>query len=402
MEQGVDRLRDGSSAYRGLVPPHGGILVNRMVSDVPPSSHFETLPKLVLNQDQLMDLEQIAIGSFSPLEGFMCEDELRSVLDTMRLPNGVVWSLPIVLDASEADAQGMAARQDVALYDGSNQLVGLLHLEQKYRVDKKEMAKKLYGTDSDAHPGVVAVRKLQPIFLGGKISLLRRPHTETKEYELTPHETRHIFIERGWKKVVGFHTRNVIHRSHEFIQLQAMEQECCDGLFVHPVIGRKKAGDFQAKYIIRSYQIMIDRFYPKDSAVFAAFSTFSRYAGPREAIFTALCRKNFGCSHFVVGRDHTGVGTFYPPTASHEIFDRFPDIGIQPVRFNNVFYSKKRNAHIREEEGEDHREEEMLHISGTQARKMFEKGEAPPSWFMRPEISREIVDAMKNGERVFV
>ncbi|MDZ4221407.1 MAG: adenylyl-sulfate kinase, partial [Patescibacteria group bacterium] len=252
------------------------------------------------------------------------------------------------------------------------------------------------------HPGVRWINSLNPVLLGGKISLIRRRESEHKEYELTPRQVRRMFEERGWSRVVGFHTRNVIHKSHEFIQLEAMRRANADGLFVHPVIGKKKPGDFHAKYIIGAYEQMVKHFYPRDKVVFATYATFSRYAGPREAIFTALCRKNFGCSHFVVGRDHTGVGDFYHPKASHEIFDRFSDLGIEPIRFDKVFYSNKLHAHVHEADDTAHSEEEKMHISGTQARKMFEQGERPPEWFMRLEISEMIISSVARGEEVFV
>jgi len=226
--------------------------------------------------------------------------------------------------------------------------------------------------------------------------------SNTKQYELTPRQVRRLFEERGWSRVVGFHTRNVIHKGHEFIQMNAMQRENCDGLFVHPVVGKKKKGDFNAEYIVRAYEEMTKNHYPKNKVVFATFSTYSRYAGPREALFTALCRKNFGCSHFVVGRDHTGVGNFYHPKASHEIFDKFPDLGIKAVTFDKVYYSDKLGKHVHERETNGHNDEEVAHISGTQAREMFLAGKQPPEWFMRPEVSKIIVDAVKKGEEVFV
>ena len=275
-------------------------------------------------------------------------------------------------------------------------------LKEKYTFDKLEAAQKLYATDSLDHPGVKMVLEMNPVLLAGPVTLLKRIKNEFKEYEITPKQARKLFEERGWAKVVGFHTRNVIHRSHEFIQMEALQKGNCDGLFVHPVVGKKKSGDFNAKFIIRAYDLMIKYFYPRNKVIFGTFSTYSRYAGPREALFTALCRKNFGCSHFIVGRDHTGVGNFYHPKASHNIFDRFPDLGIVPIRFDNVFYSKKEGSHMHEQERPNHPEDDKLLISGTQARKMLENGELPPEWFMRPEIARMIVDSIQKGEEVFV
>jgi pyruvate kinase len=385
-----------------LIEPHGGRLINRLLAKVPNQSYLEHLPKIILNAEQEMDAEQIAIGTFSPLEGFMGEKDFHSVLNDWRLASGVIWPLPIVLAVSQAQADELEIGQPLLLVDQTGREVAILNLAEKYHYDKKDTALKLYGTDNPLHPGVAILNNLGEVLLGGKIDLIKRRQTEFKEYELTPAQVRGLFEEKNWSKVVGFHTRNVIHRSHEFIQLKALNDEYCDGLFIHPIIGKKKPGDYQAKYIIASYEKMVKDFYPKNKAVFSVFSTFSRYAGPREAIFTALCRKNFGCSHFIVGRDHTGVGDFYPPLASHEVFDRFDDLGVTPVRFEKIFYSQKLNQHLHEKEAAGHDEADKLHISGTQARKIFESGQVPPEWFMRPEISEIISQAIKRGEEVFV
>ncbi len=388
--------------FPSLIEPHGGRLVNRLMIKIPNQEYLNSLPRIILDKEREMDIEQIAIGTFSPVDGFMKQNDFQSVLNNWRLADGTVWPLPIIFDVSQSKADELEIGHPVLLANQDGEDIAILHLEEKYHYDKKDAALKLYGTESLLHPGAAALNKMRPVLLGGKIDLFRRRQSEFKEYELTPAQIRGLFEERGWVKVVGFHTRNVIHRSHEFIQMNALENEYCDGLFVHPVIGKKKAGDFNAKYIISSYEKMIKDFYPKNKVVFSVFSTFSRYAGPREAIFTALCRKNFGCSHFIIGRDHTGVGDFYHPYASHEIFDRFDDLGIAPVRFENIFYSKKLNKHLHEKEISGHEEEDKLHISGTQARKIFEDGNVPPSWFMRPEISEMISNAIKCGEEVFV
>ncbi|MBI1968617.1 sulfate adenylyltransferase [Candidatus Woesearchaeota archaeon] len=387
-----------------LIPPHGGKLVNGLAkpNEWSSASVLNALPKIVLDEERIMDIEQMAIGTFSPLDGFMKENDLHSVLDRMRLADGTIWPLPIVLDVSEEKSKNLECGKDVALTDEQGNTLAILRLEQKYPVNLSEMAQKMYGTLDREHPGVKKVLSYSPHFFGGIITLLRRKLRDHKEYELTPRQARALFEDRGWEKVVGFHTRNVIHRSHEFIQLKALEQSLGDGLFVHPIVGKKKAGDFQAKFIIQSYEHMSRHVYPKNKVLLGTFATYSRYAGPREALFTALCRKNFGCSHFIVGRDHTGVGKFYHPKASHTIFDRFPDLGIIPIRFDNVFYSEKLQTHIHEREHPAHPADDRLLISGTQARKMFESGDVPPSWFMRPEISQMIVDAVKKGEEVFV
>ena len=385
-----------------LVTPHGGKLIDRMAKEAPSSKYLQSLPVIKLSESHQRDVEQIAIGAYSPVEGFMGKEDFQSVLDRMRLANGLVWPIPITLDVSEEQADSLSLGSEIALSDDKGEIIATLILKEKYTFDKLEAAQKLYATDSLDHPGVKMVLEMNPVLLAGPVTLLKRIKNEFKEYEITPKQARKLFEERGWAKVVGFHTRNVIHRSHEFIQMEALQKGNCDGLFVHPVVGKKKSGDFNAKFIIRAYDLMIKYFYPRNKVIFGTFSTYSRYAGPREALFTALCRKNFGCSHFIVGRDHTGVGNFYHPKASHNIFDRFPDLGIVPIRFDNVFYSKKEGSHMHEQERPNHPEDDKLLISGTQARKMLENGELPPEWFMRPEIARMIVDSIQKGEEVFV
>ncbi|MCK4791439.1 MAG: sulfate adenylyltransferase, partial [Desulfobacteraceae bacterium] len=370
-----------------LVPPHGGKLVNRVLVEAPTDS----LPKIVLDQNKQMDVEQIAVGTYSPLEGFMGQADFQSVLTSMRLVNGVVWPIPIVLDVSEETADRLSIGQTIGLTDERCDVMALLHLSEKYHFDKEDMDAKLYGTTSTDHPGVR--QAMHPVLLAGKIDLIRGRESETRAYELTPKQLRGLFEDRGWARILGFHTRNVPHRGHEIMQWKAMEDENCDGLLIQPVVGKKKPGDFKPEYLIKSYERMIEDFHPKGQVVFSVFSTYSRYAGPREAVFTALCRKNFGCSHFIVGRDHTGVGNYYDPYASHRIFDELPDLGIKIVKFHEIFYSKELGAHVLGD-GE-------LRISGTEAREMFLKGERPPYWFMRCEISDIVLDALGRGEQVF-
>lgn len=381
-----------------LVKPHGGKIVNRFSSDgkVPEKG-------IEIDEETLMDTEQIAVGAFSPLEGFMGSEDFHSVVDDYKLKSGVVWPLPITLTVGEDKRKELSEGENIALrFNGET--YAILHLDEIYSVDKKAEAEKIFGTSDLAHPGVKRFFNSGDYFLGGKITLLKRRPSEYKVHELTPMQTRKIFSERGWSKVIGFHTRNVIHRSHEFIQLEGLKKGLCDGLFVHPIIGKKKAGDFESEIIIKSYEKMIEEFYPKSKVVMGTFASYSRYCGPREAIFTALVRKNFGCSHFIVGRDHTGVGNFYHPHASHQIFDKFSkeELGIVPVKFDKVFYSEIEDKHIHEPDFIDHPDENKLHISGTQAREMLVNGQQPPEWFMRPEISQLILDKIKNGEKVFV
>ncbi len=382
-----------------LIYPHGGKLVNRYNPSAIRDIDIDSLPRISLDERNEMDAEQIALGVYSPLEGFMRKAELQNVLDSMRLPSGVLWPLPIVLDISKADADMFAENSDVLLCDQSNEPLAVLHLKEKYAFDKKEYAQKLYGTLDEKHPGVRMAINMGDVFLGGPVTLLRRRQSDMREFELTPSQTRRLFENSNWSKIVGFHTRNVIHRGHEYIQMKALEETNADGLFIHPVVGKKKPGDYYPRYIVDAYRIMLDKFYPPDKAYLGTFSSWSRYAGPKEALFTALCRQNYGCSHFIIGRDHTGVGNFYSPTASIDIFNNFPELAIKSVSIDDVI-SEKLNIH-RHKDGicPDPTD---LHISGTQARRMFERREAPPEWFMRPEISQIILDALANGEEVFV
>jgi len=386
-----------------LIKPHGGKLVNRILTQPPDFLALNSLQKIILNENQLMDVDQIAIGTFSPLTGFMGQDDFQSVLSKMRLSSGVVWPIPIVLDVSQKVADQLQIGENIVLIDGRGESIALLHLNEKYSFDKDKTAYKMYGTNETTHPGVRMIERMNPVLLAGEVKLIQRRNSDTKAYELTPMQLRKLFNDRGWANVLGFHTRNVIHNGHEFIQLQAMKSEHCDGLLVHPVIGKKKPGDFNPQYIIKSYEIMLEKFYPKNKVVFATFATYSRYAGPREALFTALCRKNYGCSHFVVGRDHTGVGNYYKHDASQKIFDRFPEIGIQAVKFGEVFYSKSNQKYIHLP-GKDSpaQKGDKMSLSGSQAREMLLGGLKPPDWFMRPEISKMLLDSIGNGENVFV
>ncbi|HTZ42130.1 MAG TPA: sulfate adenylyltransferase [Candidatus Omnitrophota bacterium] len=383
-----------------LVRPHGGHLVNRFF---PNYKGIIPEKKIEINEETLMDIEQIAVGAFSPLEGFMKKEDIESVANNMRLLNGTIWPIPIMLTVREEEASGLNAGQDIALSkDGI--IYAILHLDEVYTLNKRDIAMKIYGTLDETHPGVKRFLDSGNIFLGGKISLIKKRISENKIHELTPAHTRKIFSERGWSKVVGFHTRNVIHKSHEFVQLEGLKRGLCDGLFIHPVVGKKKSGDFESSVIIESYEKMIKDFYPKTKVVFGTLATYSRYAGPREAVFTALIRKNFGCSHFIVGRDHTGVGNFYGPKDSHKIFTNFTkeELGMEIIKFDNVFYSDLENKYVHEPDFIDYPEENRMNISGTQAREMLKKGIRPPEWFMRPEISDIIIEKIKNGERVFV
>lgn len=386
-----------------LVQAHGGSLVNRVLQNTIEESYLNTLEKIKLNDNQQLDLEQIAIGTYSPLEGFMTKKELESVLDNLRLPSGVVWPIPILLDVDAESFQKISKGNTIALLNEYNEYIGTIHVEDKYTFNKEILAEKFYGNTDPNHPGVKIINSMNPFFIGGKINLIKRKQFENSNLSISPKQTRRLFEEKNWTKVVGFHTRNVIHSAHEFIQLAALQRGNCDGLFIHPVVGKKKTGDYNAAYIIKSYEIMQRQFYPENKTVFGVFSTYSRYGGAKEALFTALCRKNYGCSHFIIGRDHTGIagsGSSYDPT---EFFKHFQDIGIEIIKFNTVYYSKSQNIYIEEDNDiSSVNESDKIFISGTEARNLLKECKSPPSWFMRPEISKMIIDSIKAEEEVFV
>ena len=407
----------GPEIIRKLNTPHGGKLINREISNEDKQKlNFQTMEKLEVDETILMDSEQIAIGTFSPLEGFLDKENFISVLDNMCLKNGTIWPLPIYLQVNEKKANNFTNSQEILLVSNKDkQAYATLKINQIYELDLNEVAIKLFGTNNQEHPGVKKLLTSGNKFIGGKISLIKRLKSPYKQYESTPRQVRKIFEEKGWRKIIGFHTRNAIHRSHEFIQLEGMKRSHSDGLFINPVIGKKKKGDFKSSIIIKSYEMMMNNFYPKNKVVFSTFSTYSRYCGPREAVFTAICRKNFGCSHFVIGRDHTGVGKFYGAKDSHKIFDKFPNLGIGIIKFNNVSYSNEIENYVEDnliKEDQINQQTQNLqsninlttnnyHISGTQARMMFKNKQQPPKWFMRPEISKMIIDEINSGNQIF-
>jgi ATP sulfurylase len=271
-------------------------------------------------------------------------------------------------------------------------------LEECYTYDLEQLAGKWFGTTDSNHPGVAGLMRGSSNFLAGKVDLVNHSSRSRNLHELTPAQTRVIFERLQWQRVVGFHTRNVAHRAHEHLQLTALVDHHADGVFIHPVIGPKKTGDFSTDIILKTYQHLIVNHYPQNKVVLGGFATYARYAGPREAVFTALCRKNFGCSHFIVGRDHTGVGDFYPADASQRLFDELGDMVIQPIFFDEVYYCQKCMTHVEQcGHGRDYSQK----ISGTLAREMLSQGQSLPEWYMRPSVSSLILEELKNGGEVF-
>ncbi|HAX85662.1 MAG TPA: sulfate adenylyltransferase [Cyanobacteria bacterium UBA11370] len=385
------------SKHSDGIAPHGGQLINRIVT---PEQHSEfldkadSLPKVQLDERATSDLELIAIGGFSPLTGFMEQADYESVVDTMRLANGLPWSIPITLSVDEATAEPLKEGSLVGLYDPNGRFVGVLELTQKYHYDKKREAVNVYRTDEDKHPGVKVVYDQGNVNLAGPVWLMQRDlHPLFPSYQIDPAESRRRFKEKGWKTVVGFQTRNPIHRAHEYIIKCALE--IVDGLFLHPLVGATKSDDIPADVRMRCYEIMIDNYFPKDRVILAINPAAMRYAGPREAIFHAMVRKNYGCTHFIVGRDHAGVGDYYGTYDAQYIFDEFEpeELGIVPLKFEHAFYCEITET-MATSKTSPSKPEQRIHLSGTKVREMLRRGELPPPQFSRPLVAAELARAM--------
>ncbi len=374
-----------------MIAPHGGKLIDRTFSEQEKEKAKEKarpLSSIRLTADLVSDVENIAFGVYSPLEGFLGKEDYRSVLNHMRLANDLPWTIPIVLDVSRDKAGSLKEGQEVALLNPGGEPIAVLDLEERFEYDKDELAEKIFQTSDPAHPGVSKVAEMKDILLAGKIRLIQESPTPFAKYKLRPLETRILFKEKGWRTVVGFQTRNTPHIGHEYVQKTALT--FTDGIFVNPVIGRKKKGDFKDEVILASYDELIRNYYLRERAVVVILQMEMRYAGPREAIHHAIIRKNFGCTHIIIGRDHAGVGNYYPPYAAQDIFEEFPDLVIVPLFFKSFYYCKKCQSVVNEKIC-PHPPSEHINFSGTKIREMLSQGKIPPPQLMRPEVAKIII-----------
>lgn len=377
--------------------PHGGELVNRIIPDSKKEravQETKEIPKIKVNDGLRKDFENISIGLFSPLVGPMVYNDYESVLKGGRLQDGIPWTIPISLDASKNDVSGLENGDQVAITN-NGEIFASLEIEDIYKLDRKKHAYRVFNTLDDAHPGVIHTYSMKDMLLGGKISLLKEISGKYSDYRLKPLETRFLFKEKNWRTIAGFQTRNVPHIGHEYIQKTALS--FTDGLFINPLIGRKKIGDYKDQVILEAYKILMRKYFMPNSAVLVTLETPMRYAGPREAIFHAIIRKNYGCTHFIVGRDHAGVGNYYGAYEAQEIFEDYPDLGIMPLFFRSFYHCQKCGS-PQNEKICPHTESDRLYYSGTKIRSMLQNNVRPSNELMREEV----IDVILKHKEPFV
>jgi sulfate adenylyltransferase len=383
----------------GLIAPHGGQLTINMASEAENQALYERakgLQRITVGSRQLADLEMLAIGAYSPLTGFMNQRDYLGVVRDMHLSNGLPWTVPITLATTSEEAGKFKEGSDIALVDDADTLQAVLTLEEKYVYDKQLEASKVYRTLDEAHPGVKVVYQQGDVLLGGRVQVVTLQEQTFPQYRHTPTSSRQLFAQRGWKRIVGFQTRNPVHRAHEYIQKCAMET--VDGLYLHPLVGNTKDDDIPADIRMRCYEVLLENYYPAERVILGVLPAAMRYAGPREAIFHALMRKNYGCSHFIVGRDHAGVGNYYGTYDAHTIFAEFDaaKLAITPMFFDHAFFCRA-CAGMASAKTCPHGDEQHVTLSGTKVRQLLQAGQIPPPEFSRPEVARVLIESLRQS-----
>lgn len=373
--------------------PHGGTLINRLISE---SEHIiltnsaAALPHIQVDAYAAFDIDGIAKGLFSPLTGFMGAEETHRVLETMELRPGVPWTIPILLPVTADVAASIETGGRIAIDDDRGVTIAVMQVEEKFQLDRNALVEKVYRTTDEKHPGVAYTLSRGDVYLAGPLDVLEARHVEHQDFNLTPTQTRAAFAEHGWKRIVAFQTRNPIHRAHEYLTKCALEM--CDGLLIHPLMGTTKSDDIPGDVRMKCYHVLMEHYYPKDHVMLSIMPVNMRYAGPREAVMHAIIRKNYGCTHFIVGRDHAGVGNYYGSYDAHYIFDEIDPValGITPLFFEHSFFSKRTNEMATKKTcpGTD---AEHVFLSGTKVREMLSRGEAPPPEFTRPEVAEILI-----------
>jgi sulfate adenylyltransferase len=380
--------------------PHGGTLISRTLDGAERDDALARaagLPRVTIGSVALSDLELIGNGAFSPLTGFMREADYRRVVEEMRLENGLPWSIPVTLPVSADEAEALPLDAEIALVDADDRIVGILALSEKYRYDKAHEAERVFRTTEEAHPAVARIMAAGDVYLGGDVTVLNGPKDPPfPEFRRTPAETRALFAEKGWRRVVGFQTRNPIHRAHEYLTKVALET--VDGLMIHPLVGDTKSDDIPADVRMRAYQTLLADYYPADRTLLSVYPAAMRYGGPREAIFHAIARKNYGCTHFIVGRDHAGVGSYYGTYDAQKIFDEFEpgELGITPLFFEHTFWCHACEG-MASYKTCPHGDDQHLILSGTKVRALLTEGEMPPPEFSRPPVAQILIDAYRES-----
>jgi sulfate adenylyltransferase len=383
------------TAEHDAIAPHGGVLVDRVASPERAAelkARAPSLPRLDLHVREIADLDMIAVGALSPMDGFMTRKDYARVIDEGRLASGLPWTIPITLSAPRERASALAPGQQAALYyEGT--LHAVIDVAEIFERDPREV-KQVYGTDDDKHPGVAQLKQMGDVYVGGAIWLVEKRTSPFPAHHNEPRATRAYFRERGWKRIAAFQTRNPIHRAHEYLTKCALE--IADGILIHPLVGYTKEDDIPADVRMRCYEALLAGYYPKDRAKLSTLPAAMRYAGPKEAIFHAIMRKNYGCTHFIVGRDHAGVGNYYGTYDAQREFDKYQpeEIGITPLRFENSFYCRRCGA-MASQKSCPHEEADRVVLSGTRVRELLRAGEEPPAEFSRPEVAKILIEAMR-------